>query len=273
MNRPLTDYQRRLAEHRIMFDHPLAPDLEESMRRASLACAENGKEVTGIIDLLCGLYLHYQKEVADHFRGDFDAILKQNFPKHRSGVEGLIPEVVLDKVTTDDDSGGFSYSVKHSDDVLRLLWLATALANAVGKKASLKDVLGALTQDISWTNELLRHGLTPARKIANFTLDVETVIFHATTHMDAAWPRQREFQYDGTLHPPFTLEARTPSGGFKPVRTAKVKLNGAKVVEIAWPGIPTVSAPVELMASNKIELELNGPTFGSIELTILGTLT
>jgi hypothetical protein len=40
----LTDYQRRLAEHRIMFDHPLAPDVEEAVHRASLACAENPRK-------------------------------------------------------------------------------------------------------------------------------------------------------------------------------------------------------------------------------------
>ena len=34
-----------------MFDHPLAPDLDEALRRASLACAENGKTETGLIEL------------------------------------------------------------------------------------------------------------------------------------------------------------------------------------------------------------------------------
>jgi hypothetical protein len=270
MRPPLTDYQRRIAHHRLTFDHPLSPDLEESLRRASLACAENGKEVTGIIDLFCGLYLEYQKEVADHFRGDFTAVLAQNFPKHRFGFQGLIPEVVLDKVTTDDDSCGIGYSMEYSDDLLRLLWLATTLANAAGKKASLKDVFAAATQDTGWMNELLRHGLAPARKIANFKTDIETVIFYATIHMSESWPRQFEFEYDGTLLPPFTLEVRTPSGGFQPVRMAKVKLNGAKVAEIAWPGETTASVPVELVKSNKFELELDGPTFGSIEMTVQG---
>lgn len=258
MRPPLTEHQRRIAQHRIMFDHSLARDLEESLRRASLACAENGKEVSGIIDLFCGLYLQYQKEVADHFRGDFDVVLKQNFPKHRFGVEGLFPQVVLDKVTSDDDSSGFEYSLKYSDELLRLLWLATTLANAVGKKASLKDVLAAATQDTGWMDELLRHGLAPARKIADFKTDIETVVFYATTHMNEAWPRQLEFEHHETLKPPFTLDIRTPSGGFQPVRMAKVKLNGAKVAEIAWSGEPTASVRVELVKSNKIELELDG---------------
>jgi len=230
---PLTDYQRRLAEHRIMFDHPLAPDLDEGLRRASLACAENGKKETDLIELFCALYLHYQREVSDHFIGDFRSLLSRTFPKHRYGDEGLIPDAMLEKITTDDEAGGFVYSVKHTDEVLRLLWLATALANGVGKRTSLKDVLDA--------------------------------------HMNAAWPRRLEFQHDEALKPPFTLEVKTPSGGFQPVRTAQIKLNGKKVAEIAWPAAAMASAVVELDASNRIELELDGPTFGSIEFTIRGT--
>ena len=200
---PFTDHQRRLAQHQSMFDHQLALDLEEDLRRASLACAENGKQETDLIDLFCGLFLHYRREVTDHFSGDFDAVLKQTFPKHRYGIEGPIPDAILEKATTDDESDGFFYSVKHSDEVLRLLWLATALANAVGKRASLKDVLAAQTQNRRWTDELWRHGVTLAHKVADFELQIGTVVFHATTHMHATWPRRLEFQHDGTLKPPF----------------------------------------------------------------------
>jgi hypothetical protein len=255
----------------MMFDHPLASDLEEALRRASLACAENGKKETGLIEFFCGLYLHYRNEVSDHFKGDFDAVLTRTFPKHRYGVEGLIPDAVLEKATVDDESGGIMYSVKHSDEVLRLLWLATALANAVGKRASLKDMIAALTQDRRWTSELAHHGLTPAHKVANFESDIGTVVFHATTHMHATWPRRLEFQHDGILKPPFTLEVKTPSGGFQPVRAAQIKLNGKNVAEIAWPSTAIVNTGVELTASNTVELELDGPTFGSIEYTIRGT--
>lgn len=80
-----------------------------------------------------------------------------------------------------------------------------------------------------------------------------------------------EIQHDGTLKPPFALEVRTPSGGFQPVRTAQIKLNGKKVAQIAWPAAAIVSAAVELSASNTVELELDGPAFGSIEVTIRGT--
>jgi hypothetical protein len=271
MKPPLTAYQRQLAEHRIMFDHPLASDLEEALRRASLACAENGKKETGLIECFCGLYLHYRKEVSDHFDGDFDSVLTRTFPKHRFGVEGLIPAAALEKVTEDDDDGGIMYSVKHTDELLRLLWLAMALASAVGKRASLKDMIAALSQDRRWTSDLRRHGLTPSHKVANFDSDIGTVVFHATTHMNTAWPRRLEFPHDSSLKPPFTLEVRTPSGGFQPVRTAQIKLNGNKVAEIGWPAEPTVTAPVELNASNSVELELDGPSFGSIEFTIRGT--
>jgi hypothetical protein len=270
MRRTLTDYQRRIAQHRMTFDHLLSAEVKDSLHRASLACAENNKVETGIIDLFCGLYLEYQKEVADHFRGDFAGVVKQNFPKHRFGDQGSVPQAVLDKVTS-DDGGVVSYPLKYSDELLRLLWLATTLANAVGKKTSLKDVLAAVTQDTGWTGELLRHGLIPTRKIANFKMDVETVIFYATTHMNEHWPRQLEFEHDGLLQPPFALEVSTPSGGFQPVRLAKVKLNGREVAKIAWSGAPSASVTVALLKSNKIELEIDGPTFGSIEVTVRGT--
>jgi hypothetical protein len=272
MEPPLTAYQRQSAEHHITFDRPLSHDLDEALHRTSLACAENDKKEAGLIELFSGLYLHYRKEIADHFNGDFHAVLTQTFPRHRYGVEGLIPDAMLEKAATDDESGGFFYSVKRSDDVLRLLWLAMALANAVGKRASLKDALAALTQNRRWTSELLQHGLALAHKVANFDSDVGTVVFHATTHMNAAWPRRLEFQHDGTVKPPFALEVKTPSGGFQPVRMARLKLNGNEVAEITWPAAAIANAAVELNASNSVELELDGPAFGSIEFTIRGIL-
>jgi hypothetical protein len=273
MRPPLTDYQRSIAEDRIIFDHLLAPDLEQSLLRASVACAENGKEETGIIEFFCGLYLQYQKEVADLFQGDFAAALEQNFPKHRFGVQGLFPEAVLNRATSDDNDSGIPYiSMKYSDELLRLLWLATTLANAVGEKASLKDVIAAAMQDTGWMQELLRYGLSSVHKIASFKTDIETVIFYATTLMNQASPKELEFEHDGVLQPPFTLEAKTPSGGFQPVRMATIKLNGVNVAEIGWPGVPSASVPVELKIPNKIEMELDGPAFGSVEVTVRGTL-
>jgi len=57
MKPPLNANQRRFAHHRMAFGTDfLSPDLTESLRRASLACAENQKQEKGIIDLVCGLY-------------------------------------------------------------------------------------------------------------------------------------------------------------------------------------------------------------------------
>jgi hypothetical protein len=273
MKSSLTKYQRGIAQARVTFGHLLSPELKQALHRASLACTENQKPETGVIDLFCGLYLECQKEVADHFRGDFAVILRENFPKHRFGDEGLIHEAVLERIASDDESCGFSYPIKYSDELLRLLWLAASLANAVGKKASVKDVLAAAMQDIGWMNELSQHGLIPAHKIATFSADVQTVIFFNSTHMSEHWPREVEFECDGKLQPPFTLELSTPFGGFQPVRQAKVKLNAREVTKIAWPATPTCSVGVELLKSNKIEFELDGPTFGSVEVTIRGTTT
>src|SRR5262249_16191438 len=153
----------------------------------------------------CGLYLHYRDEISQHFNGDFSSALTRIFPKHRYGVEGLVPDDVLQKAATNEESDGVMYSVKHADEVLRFLWLASALANAVGKKASLKDALAALPQNRRWLSELSSHGLTLAHEVANFDSDIGTVVFHATTHMNTAWPRRLEFQNDGNLKPPFTV--------------------------------------------------------------------
>jgi hypothetical protein len=68
-----------------------------------------------------------------------------------------------------------------------------------------------------------------------------------------------------------TLEVSTPSGPFQPVRFAKVKLNGNEVASVSWPEKPTSSVAVVLMSSNKIELELDGPAFGSVEVSVRGT--
>jgi hypothetical protein len=79
-----------------------------------------------------------------------------------------------------------------------------------------------------------------------------------------------EFEHDGDLRPPFTLEISTPSGRFQPVQSAKVKLNDIEVAGVAWPENPTASVGVELRNLNKIEFELDGPMFGSVDLTVRG---
>ena len=79
-----------------------------------------------------------------------------------------------------------------------------------------------------------------------------------------------EFEIDKDIQPPYRLEARTPSGGFQPVRLARVKLNGSEVADVSWPEKPTATAEVLLQTKNKLEIELDGPMFGSMELIVRG---
>ena len=268
----LNDFQRGYAQQRItFFSDVLSLELAESLRRTSLACAENQKNQAGIIDVLCGLYLQDRNEIARHFRGDFAAVLGGNFPVHRFGREGLFPKAMLQGLASESGESSFSFSLNYSDDVLRLLWLSQKLANAVGRKPSLTDVIAAVALNQEWMAELSGCGLKPSRELADFDREVRTVVFHATPHTAEGWPREMDFEYDGALQPPFTLEVSTPSGPFQPVHSAKVKLNGSELARVSWPEKPTVSVGVELRSMNKIEFELDGPAFGSVEVTLRGT--
>jgi hypothetical protein len=258
MKIPLNDFQRSYAQQRItFFTDVLSMELQQCLQRTSLACAENHKKQAGIIDLFCGLYLQDREEIARNFRGDLPAVISQNFPIHRFGRDGLFPKAMLEQSASESGESGFSYFLNYSDDVLRLLWLSAKLANTVGNKPSLKDVIAAAALEREWMDELLRSGFTPSRTALDFDKEVRTVIFHATPHTGEGWP--------------FVLEVSTPSGGFQPVRSAKVKLNGSEVADVSWPGKPTGIVGVELQASNKIEIDLDGPRFGSVELTVRGT--
>jgi hypothetical protein len=272
MKIPLNDFQRSYAHHRIgFFTDLVSMELAQCLQRTSLACAENHKKQTGIIDIFCGLYLQDREEIARHFSGDFPAVVSQNFPIHRFGREGLFPKAMFENLASESGESGYMFPVNYSDDVLRLLWLSATLANAVGKKASLKDVIAAATMDREWTDELLRRGLSPSRNVLDFGTEVRTVIFHATPHMGEGWPRDMDFGLDETLRPPFSLEVSTPSGAFQPVRSAKVKLNGNEIAGVFWPEKPTAVVGVELRSLNKIEIALDGPPFGSLDLTVRGT--
>jgi hypothetical protein len=268
----LNDFQRRYAQQRItFFSDVLSLELAESLRRTSLACAENQKNQAGIIDVLCGLYLQDKNEIARHFSGDFAAVVNGTFPVHRFGREGLFPKAMLQGLAYESGESSFSFSLNYSDDALRLLWLSQKLANAVGRRPSLTDVIAAVALNPEWMEELSQCGLTPSRELADFDQEVRTVIFHATPHTTEGWPREMDFEYDGALRPPFTLEFSTPSGPFQPVRLARVRLNGSEVADVSWPEKPTVSVGVELRSLNKIEFELDGPAFGSVEVTLRGT--
>ena len=195
-------------------------------------------------------------------------------PITRFGQEGLVPKNMLDGMTQENPSDlatSFFYSVNLRDELLRLLWLSAKLASAVGKKASLKDVIAAASLDRNWMEELSRTGLKSQRVVPDFERDVRAIVFYAAPHTTAEWPKEMEFEHDGSLQPPYTLELRTPSGPFQPVRLARVKLNGSEVAVVQWPDKPTASATVELRTSNKIEFELNGPShFASVEATVRG---
>jgi hypothetical protein len=272
MKSNLSDFQRGYAQHRITFSPDvLSLELAESLRRTSLACAENQKKQAGIIDVICGLYLQDRNEIARHFRGDFAAVVSRNFPVHRFGREGLFPKAMLQGLASESGESSFFFSFNYSDDTLLLLWLSQKLANAVGKRPSLTDVIAAVALNQEWMDELSRSGLRPTRELADFEREVRTVVFYATPHTREGWPREMDFEYDGTLQPPFTLEVSTPSGPFQPLRLARVKLNGSEVADVSWPEKPTANVRVELRSLNKIEFELDGPAFGSAEVTLRGT--
>jgi hypothetical protein len=271
-NTILTEHQRKFAHHHLMFDRPLSPEVHEAIQRAALACYENAIKETGLTELFCGLYLQYKDELCSFFEGEILPLVNHVLPKHRFGDEGLVPEKMIRNATSEGNScdSGVMYSIGFSDELLRVLWVASRLANAVGKKASLKDLIAAVTLEDEWLGELRRNGITLKANLADFR-DVLNVVFHMTPHTHESWPRQMRFDLNQGFRPPFTLVVSTPSRGFQPVRTATVKINGDEVAAISWPSKPTVSVTVELQSSNGVEFALDGPQFGSMELTIRGT--
>ncbi|MGO9402481.1 MAG: hypothetical protein ACLPVW_03300 [Terriglobales bacterium] len=262
----LTKPQRQLAHHVLLFDRPLSAEVAEAVQRATLACAENGLTSTGMIEFFCGLHLQFKEELQTHFREDVGALVERIFPKHRFGDKGLVTEKVLENAATDEDSS-FGYSVVLSDSLIRLLWTATRLAGAVGRKTSLKDVIAAITLDDDWVGELQRNGVSPRGRVRDFR-DVLSVVFFATLHAHGSWPKKMEFDVDERIQPPFAALVKTPSGGFAAMKTATMKLNGVLVAEISWPDRSEVTAPVELQRKNTLEFEFDGPQFGSMEVTI-----
>jgi hypothetical protein len=273
VNSPLTDAQRSFALHRIMFGDMLSLEMAECLRRASLACAENHKSETGVLDFFCALHLQNPKELSNYFQGDIENVVREIFPKHRYGRKGLFPQSLLDELASSVESseGGYGYLIRCTDELIRLLWLGTRLANAVGRKASFKDIVAALTAERGALAELQSAGLKASHDLADFEAEVETIVFHTTPHTGEGWPRHVEFEYDGRLRPPFTMEVSTPSGPFAPVRFARIKLNGSETIEIAWPDKPNAKAAVTLSKSNKLDFEIDGPQFGSMEVTLRGT--
>jgi hypothetical protein len=141
--------------------------------------------------------------------------------------------------------------------LLRLLGLSARIASSVGKTASLKDAVAALTLDHESSQEIARVGITPRTGVADFDHDVSTVAFQGSVHTHAEWPRKMEFEIDERLEQPFKLEMLSPSGRFQPMHSAQVKLNGAVVAEVGWPDNPAVSVTGEPQRSNQIQFELS----------------
>jgi hypothetical protein len=266
----LTKPQRQLAHHVLLFDRPLAAEMAEALQRATLACAENSLAPTGLIEFFCGLFLQFKEELQNHYDGDVGKLVERTFAKHRFGDKGLVTEKVLKNLASDEDSS-FGYSVVLSDSLLRLLWTATRLSGAVGRKTSLKDVIAALTLDGEWLGELRRNGMSPKGRVRDFKSDVLDVVFFATVHANGSWPRKMQFDADNKIQPPFSASVKTPSGGFAAMKTATMKLNGSLLAELSWPEHSEVMAPVELQSTNTLEFEFDGPAFGSMEVTIRGT--
>jgi hypothetical protein len=266
----LTDRQRQLAHHVLLFDRPLSYEVAEALRRATLACAENRVSSSGVIEFFCGLYLQFEQELQSHFEGNMIGLVERTFPKHRFGEKGLVPEKVLENAASDDDSS-FSYSVALSDELIRLLWTATRLADAVGRRTSLKDVIAATTLDNAWLDQLRLNGIGPRQRLRDFR-DVLNVVYFVTLHAHGKWPKSIEFDLDDRIQPPFTASLKTPSGGFGAMKTGAMKLNGRQIAEISWPDHPEASVEVELKLKNKVEFEFEGPQFGSMEVTIRGAI-
>jgi len=178
-----------------MFDRPLSAELNEALLRAVTACHDNAIHSTGSIEFVCGLYLHYKTELTTYLDGDMTALVQKVFPKHRFGSAGMIPGEVFEKAAADDEScdSGVMYSVSYSDELVRLLWTAARLSNAVGKKPSLKDVIAAVTLDDDCLAQLRSNGVYLKEGVADFR-DVLNVVFHATPHAPESWPRLLTFE-------------------------------------------------------------------------------
>jgi hypothetical protein len=142
---------------------------------------------------------------------------------------------MLDGAASENDSSvsSFGFSLNYSDDLLRLLWRSAKLANAVGRKTSIKDVVAALSLDPDWVGKLERAGIAPSRIVANFDRDVPAIVFHANVHTGKGWPTELGFERDASVQSPFTLDICTPSGPLQPVGSATVRLNDSERVCIS----------------------------------------
>ena len=263
----LTKQQHDYATHVLMFDRPFSHDVNEAIHRAGVGCADNGIPATGVIEFFCGLYLQFSERLDSYFAGDLRGVVTRVFPTHRFGDMGMMPERAIDDAASDEQSGGFVYSIHFGDEIFRPLWTARQLAGAVGKKASLQDIVAGLAMDDDAIQTLREHGITFKNETADFR-DILRVIFFVTAHTGERWPRQWTFKVSEPSEVSFSLTAKTPSGGFQPMRKATVMLNGKDIAQLSWPQKPTVTIAVELQPENTLAVDFDGPQFGSMEITV-----
>jgi hypothetical protein len=75
MTHPLKGHEHQFALQRMALGSSLlSPGVAESLQRAYLACAEKQEEETGVIDLLCGLYLRFQDEIILQVKGAAESL-------------------------------------------------------------------------------------------------------------------------------------------------------------------------------------------------------
>ncbi|HEV2988946.1 MAG TPA: hypothetical protein VG759_10920 [Candidatus Angelobacter sp.] len=268
----LTQQQRQFAQYVLMFErfvfgqslpYEMAQnELALAFQRATLGCAENKLEQTGFKEFFCGLYLQYRDQMELYFSGDLYTLVQRTFAKHRFGEAGLMPEPM-------PASEGFGYSIDLADNLLRLLWLATRLSNAVGEKADLKTVVAAIAQDVECLGELERNGIRFKQELSDFN-QVLNVVFFATYNAMLNQERTVSFDLDDQFRPPFTAVVKTPSGPGEPMKRARLKLNNQQIADISWPENPMTRVPVELQEHNLVEFEFDLPDFGGMEVVIRG---
>lgn len=163
MAQTLTELQKAEVSHQLLMGRLLSPGLAETMTRATLASAENGKPETNLPQFVAALYLEFGENLARHFAGDLEVFLKEVLPNHRRGDHGLIPEKSLHEAGESCDFG-FGWKIKIGEDLGRILWNSSRLSSAVGKPASLLDFISALAIDPDACGTLRAAGLSSSRR-------------------------------------------------------------------------------------------------------------
>jgi hypothetical protein len=147
----LSDQQRNFALHRIMFDDLLSHEVAECLRRASLAWY-------WIFSARCTSKT--RRNLANTSGETSRPWLRKISRSIVTVVRAYFPQSMLEAAASDNDEsgGGYGYLIRCTDEFVRLIWLATRLSNAVGKKTSVKDMVAAFTSERGSLRELARKG-------------------------------------------------------------------------------------------------------------------